>query len=104
MDQNRAFPPNFTATVTANQRARFPARYIRKDARTLALRLTYGSQSKLTNTVTQGPTHLLAIGDDLEYQAVRQSLLKALASTGYDSLLRERIVADFDRLRRRREA
>jgi hypothetical protein len=60
LDQIVASRPD---TLTARLRRRFPRRYARKDARTLALRLAYGQQSKLTTEVTAGPAGRLAAAE-----------------------------------------
>ncbi|MFO1060770.1 MAG: hypothetical protein U1E53_27825 [Dongiaceae bacterium] len=81
-------------TLTARLRRRFPARYLRKDARTLALRLACGPQSKLTLAVVAGPGERLA-GPALERE--RERLHRALALTGYDRERCRGIAAAFER-------
>jgi len=92
--------PARATTLTATKRARFPARFARKDARTLALRLAYGPQSNTTNQVTVAPAYQLAMAGSAELQAARASLLSALVHTGYDAGRCQEILVDFDRLRK----
>ena len=93
MDQAVA-SPRIDDTLTAGRRRRFPARYRRKDARTLALRLAYGLQSKLTVAVVASPGERLA-GPALERE--RERLHQALALTGYDRERCRQIAAAFER-------
>jgi hypothetical protein len=92
MDQAVASPRS--ETLTAARRRRWPARYVRKDARTLALRLAYGPQSKLTRDVVPGPAERLA-GPELARE--RDRLQRALTLTLYDRERCRRILAAFDR-------
>jgi hypothetical protein len=87
-------------SLTAAKRVRYPARYVRKDARTLVLRLAYGPQSNVTNTVIERPG--LATGDNRDLTAARQTLLEKLQLTSYDPVRFRQILADFDRLRKSR--
>ena len=82
------------STLTRRQRRLLPARYARKDARTLALRLAYGPQSKLTIEVIESPVPRLA---EAEVAQQRGRLLQALGLSGYDGERRRRILAAFDR-------
>ena len=89
-----------TTTLSAFKRAQYVDRFVRKDARTLSLRLAYGPQSNRTNQVTIAPAHLLALSSKAEVLAVRAALGQALARTGYDAVRCQEILADFDRLRK----
>jgi hypothetical protein len=92
---NRIAPfPVAIETLTLRKRRRFPERYARKDARTLALRLAYGPQSKLTTEVTQGSVVRLA---DAEIARERGRLLQALGLTRYERDRCRSILAAFDR-------
>ena len=90
------------ATLTAAKRARFPARYGRKDARTLVRRLTYGPQSNVTDALIARPG--LAADKNHNVLAARQTVEETLSRTGYDPARCRQILVDFDRLRRLREA
>lgn len=92
---NRIAPSPLAAdTLTLRKRRRFPERYARKDARTLALRLAYGPQSKLTTEVTQGPAARLA---ESEIARERRRLVQALGPTRYERDRCRSILAAFDR-------
>jgi hypothetical protein len=93
--------PSQNATLTAARRVRFPARFVRKDARTLVLRLAYGPQSNVTNAVIERTG--LAIGSR-DFTAARQTVEETLRLTGYNSIRCRQILADFDRLRKSRAA
>ena len=93
MNRIAVFPPA-TDTLTLRKRRRFPERYARKDARTLALRLAYGPQSKLTTEVTQGAVARLA---ESEIARQRGRLVQALALTRYERDRCRSIQAAFDR-------
>ncbi len=73
--------PTRSATLSATKRVLFPARYVRKDARTLARRMTYGPQSNLTAAIIMRPG--MAMGKDRNAVA-RQIMEETLAKTGYD--------------------
>ena len=92
MNRLAAFP--LADTLTLRKRRRFPERYARKDARTLALRLAYGPQSKLTTEVTQGAVARLA---EFEMARERERLGQALGLTRYERDRCQRILAAFDR-------
>ena len=94
--------PTHNATLTAAKRVRFPARYVRKDARTLVLRLAYGPQSNVTNAVIERSG--LAAGKNRDFAAARQIIEETLPLTGYDPVRCRQILADFDRLRKSRAA
>jgi hypothetical protein len=94
--------PTHNATLTAAKRVRFAVRYVRKDARTLVLRLAYGPQSNVTEAVI-GRTGL-AMREIRDFAAARHTVEEALPLTGYDSVRRRQILADFDRLRKSRAA
>jgi hypothetical protein len=87
--------PAQKATLTAAKRVRFPARYVRKDARTLVLRLAYGPQSNVTDAVSERTG--LALGSR-DFTAARQTVEETLPLTGYNSVRCRQILADFDRL------
>jgi hypothetical protein len=89
-------------SLTAAKRVRFPARYARKDARTLVLRLVYGPQSNLTNAVIERSGS--ATGDNRDVTAARQAVVEKLPLTSYDPVRCRQILADFDRLRKSRAA
>jgi hypothetical protein len=92
---NRIAPfPVAADTLTLRKRRLFPARYARKDARTLALRLGYGPQSKLTIEVVQGAAGRLA---DSDIARERERLVQALALTRYERDRCRSILAAFDR-------
>ena len=92
---NRIAPfPAATETLTLRKRRRFPERYARKDARTLALRLAHGPQSKLTTEVTDGTMPRLA---EAEIARERGRLVQALALTRYERDRCRGILAAFDR-------
>jgi hypothetical protein len=92
---NRIAPsPVAVDTLTSRKRRRFPERYARKDARTLALRLAFGPQSKLTTEVTEGPVVRLAEG---EVARERTRLVQALTLSGYERDHCRSILAAFDR-------
>ncbi len=92
---NRIAPlPAATETLTLRKRRRFSERYARKDARTLALRLAYGPQSKLTTEVTQGSVARLA---EAETARERGRLVQALGLTRYERDRCRSILAAFDR-------
>ena len=92
---NRIAPfPVAAETLTLRKRRCFPERYARKDARTLALRLAYGPQSKLTTEVVQGAVARLA---DSEITRERERLVQALALTRYERDRCRGILAAFDR-------
>jgi hypothetical protein len=93
--------PVQTATITAAKRVRFLSRYVRKDARTLVLRLAYGPQSNETDSVIERTG--LAMGSR-DFAAVRQTVEETLPLTGYNSIRCQQILADFDRLRKSRAA
>jgi hypothetical protein len=93
--------PTHNATLTAAKRLRFPARYVRKDARTLVLRLAYGPQSNATDAVIERTG--LAMGNR-DFTATRQTVEETLPLTGYNSVRCRQILADFDRLRKSRAA
>jgi len=92
MNRLAAFP--LADTLTLRTRRRFPQRYARKDARTLALRLAYGPQSKLTTEITQGSVARLA---EFEMARERERLGQALGLTRYERDRCQRILAAFDR-------
>ena len=92
MNRLAAFP--LADTLTLRKRRRFPQRYARKDARTLALRLAYGPQSKLTSEVTQGAVARLA---ESEIARQRGRLVQALGLTRYERDRCRSILAAFDR-------
>jgi len=94
--------PTHNPTLTAAKRARFPARYVRKDARTLALRLAYGPQSNVTDVVIKRSG--LAMGKDHNFIAARQTIEDTLRLTSYDPSRCRQILADFDRLQKSRTA
>jgi len=92
---NRIAPfPLAADTLTLRKRRRFPQRYARKDARTLALRLAYGPQSKLTTEVTQGSVARLT---ESEIARERERLVQALGLTRYERDRCRSILAAFDR-------
>lgn len=90
--------PTHNPTLTAAKRVCFPARYVRKDARTLALRLAYGPQSNVSDAITK--SFGLAMGNNRDFTAARQKMEKALPLTGYDPVRCRQILADFDQLRK----
>lgn len=89
-------------TLTATKRGLFPARYARKDARNLVLRLTYGPQSNSTGEVIERAG--LAGGSGRDLTPSRQTIEKALPLTGYDPVRCRRLLEDFDRLKTSRSA
>src|SRR5689334_940165 len=93
MNRIASFPPT-TETLTRRKRRRFAERYARKDARTLALRLAYGPQSKLTTEVTEGSVPRLA---EAEIARARGRLVQALGLTRYERERCRSILAAFDR-------
>ena len=92
--------PTPNTTLTAAKRLRFPARYVRKDARTLVLRLAYGPQSNVTDAVIENSA--LATDNNRDFTATRQTIKETLPLTGYDQVRCQQILADFDRLRKLR--
>ena len=83
------------ATLTAARRLRFPASFVRKDARNQVLRLTYGPQAKFSNGAA-------GVAGSLP-QAARSAVEEILPRTGYDAERCREILADFDRLRKGRD-
>lgn len=91
-------------TMTAANRDRFPARFARKDARTLVLRMAYGPQSNRTNALTEAPAAFLAMSSERDFKAARQKVEATLPATFYDHARCHQILADFNRLRRVRDS
>jgi len=98
------FPPTSDGrdTLTASKRRLFPARYARKDARSLVLRLIYGPQSNSTQEVIERAG--LAVGGGQDPAASRQTIQKVLPLTGYEPVRCRRLLEDLDRLQKSRSA
>jgi len=88
-----------STTLTARKRVHAPHLFTRRDARTLALRLTYGPQSNADNGVqTAGAHRLPKIGSEAA-GPTRAALQRALDLSGWPHERRMGILANFDRSR-----
>ena len=90
-------------STTEHSRLAHPARYQRKDARTQALRLTYGQQKgdKPPGEITLPPRiEDLRLSDEASYLELRQKLISALGRAGWPTSTGLALLKDFQKFRK----